>query len=158
MNGDDFIELLGLTWDDKEVRRFLATYSLGTKKPRIDPDAFVGYLVNKKAGLEVTFQEEDDVTYRRKDYDEGELVIVNIRMYGKGNRLGFAPFADELPHGVQHDFDLKAAQKKLGKPSAVNKAVALARWDFKDHCLFIIFDQSHKEIRNVAVQLPVDDK
>lgn len=156
MNGDDFIPLLGLTWDDPEVQKFLSVCGLGKKKPRIDPDSFAGYLVNKKLGLDATFKDEDEVTFRKRDYEEGELVLANVRMYGEGSTQQYAPFPGKLPHGLKKEFGLKEAQAQLGKPAATTKAIALARWDFDDHCVAIVFDKDHKRIRNVAVQLPVD--
>jgi hypothetical protein len=158
MDGNDFIALLGLTWEDKDVQRFLAEFGVAKKKPKIDPDSLAGYLVIKKSGLEIAFKDEHDVTFRRTDYDEGDLVLANIRMYGDGNTKGYAPFEGELPHELKKEFGLKEVQARLGKASATNKSIALGRWDFEGYCLAIIFDQNHKHIRQIAVQLPVDVK
>ena len=78
--------------------------------------------------------------------------------YGDGNTKRYEPFEGELPHDLKKEFGLKEVQARLGKASAANKAIALGRWDFKGYCLAIIFDKNHKQIRQIAVQLPVDSK
>ncbi len=158
MNANDFVKLLGLTWDDALVQQFLAEYGLAKRKPRIDPNSFAGYLINKKLGLNATFRDEQDVTFRLRDYDEGELVLTNVRVYGEGSTQGYAPFQGEFPHALEPEFGLKEVEVRLGKPAAANPAIALGRWDFKDHCLAVIFDKAHKRICSVAVQLPVAGK
>ncbi len=158
MSGNEFITLLGLTWDDDEVQRFLAKYGLAKKKPKLSPYSGAGYLTNKRLGLDITFRDEQDVPVKSKDYDEGTLVLTNIRMYGEGSTQGYEPFDGEFPHGLKGNFGLKEVQARLGKPAEAKKDVAMARWDLKGHAVFINFDKDHKLIRSAAVQLPVAAK
>jgi hypothetical protein len=156
MNADDFVLLLGLTYDDDEVKQFLAACGI-TKKPKVRRDSFDAYLVNKDFGLDITFTDERDVDIRPREYDDGALVLTNIRMYGEGSTQGYKKFTGNLPHGLNFDLGFKAVRAKLGsKPTREDKESASARWDFGTYCLFIDFDKLYERVRSIDLQLPVE--
>ena len=156
MNANEFIPLLGMIYDDEDVKRFLTGCGI-TKKPKMKQDSSDAYLVNKKLGLDITFTDERDVEVTSREYQDGALVLSNIRMYGEGSSLNYQRFNGELPHGLSFDLGLLEVQAKFGrKPSAANKNLGITRWDFKTYCLFINFDKTFKRIQSLAIQLPVE--
>ena len=155
MNGNEFIKLLGLTSDDEKIRKFLSDFGI-TQKPKLKKGDFDAIVMNEKLGIEITFTDERYLDVKSNDYEEGALVLSNVRMYGDGNDT-FKLFSPELPLGLRFDLNRKEAFEKIGqKPARDNKETAKARWDFKNYCLFLTFDKKYSKIRIVAVQLPLE--
>lgn len=152
MNGDALIKLLGLTYDDERVKLFLDECKI-KKKPKLPHGDLDAYLENEKLGIEFTFTDERYLDVKSKEYEDGSLVLSNICLYGDDET--FNRYAGDLPLGLKFDFGLKETKSKLGEPAWENKDMGLARWDFKDYCVFVTFDEEFKEILDVAVQLPV---
>ena len=153
MNGK-FISLLGLTSEDEQVKAQLLAYQI-TKSPKVKRDDTTDILVNNKLGIEFTFRDEYFLRIRLRDYEEGSLVLSNIRMYGEGHKT-YKPFTGDLPHGLTLKFDREQVEAKLGqKPGWERAESRTARWDFKDHCVFVTFDSQSNRIRSMDVQLPV---
>jgi len=156
MKDIDPVTILGSTWDDDEVQRYLAKYGF-KKKPAQKSDSVNAFLSSKKLGLDITFKDEQHVEHGKKNYEEGALVLVNVRMYGEESAMGYEPFKGELPHGLRLEFGLSEVRSQLGKaPAWTDKATAKARWDFKGYCVFVTFDKPQKQIRSLSVQLPID--
>jgi hypothetical protein len=154
MNANDFIKLLGSTYDDTSVKSLLTTLGI-TKKPKPARGDYDAVLTSPKTGVEVTFTDERFLDVRPKDYDDGALVVSNIRVYGDGS--DFSRFKGEAPHGLSFDFDRKAALAKMGKkPAWENDEKTSARWDLKTYCVFVDFHGAKKGIASVSVQLPVE--
>jgi hypothetical protein len=151
MNANDCIQMLGKTSDDPAVNAFLA--SVGFTKPlKIPRDDFHAYVSIKKLGLEITFIDEAHLREKARNYDEGSLVLINIRFYS-GRRSAFKPFRGELPHGLQFDFGLKECVKKLGKPAWEGEEVSNVLWDIKGHSVYVSFDNDYKIIYTISLQL-----
>jgi hypothetical protein len=154
MNANDFIPLLGLTSDDDNVKAFLANCGI-IKIPKLKKDDDTVVVTDKRQGLEITFRDERYLGNKLHEYEEGALVLSNVRMYGDGKE-GVQPFKGDLPLDLNFDFGRKEVLAKLNKkPSSENKEMAKARWDFDKYCLFLTFDKLYTKIRIVAVQLPV---
>ena len=157
MKDVDIIKLLGLTSDNEKVVDFLVKYGIN-KNPMLKHGEENAYLENILLGIEITFKDERFLDIKRDEYEEGALVLSNVRMYGPYKDNGdFSRFDEaKLPFGLKYDFDLKEVVSKLKKqPAFVNKSVGIARWDLKDFCLFVTFDKKMQKIRIVAIQLPV---
>ncbi len=154
MSSDEVIPLLGLTSEDERVKKFLAACGI-TKLPKLKSDETDIIVANKKLGIEITLVDEDDLDVKSQEYEEGSLVLSNVRMYGD-DHPSFHRFKGELPHGLKFEIDRKKAQSKLGKkPGWDNKDLISARWDFKTHCVFLTFDEKYSKIRVCDIQLPV---
>ena len=154
MNANEFIPLLGQTSEDAAVKKFLASSGI-SKRPKLKSGDVTAYLVNEKAGMDVTFRDERHLKVKSREYDEGSLVVSNISLYGEGDS-SYKKFAGELPLGMTFDLGRKEVQAKLGKkPNWESKDPVSARWDFKGYCLFIDFEKNGKRMKNLAIQLPV---
>ncbi len=153
MNGDDFVPLLGLTVDDARIQAFLANCGI-TEQPKLESDDDETAIVeNAKLGLEVTFKDERFLDVKSAEYEEGDLVLSNVRMYGTGDDM-FREFPGRLPCGLRFESTPQDAEAALqAKPAWVNSDSTHARWDFATHCLFLRFRKA-KELAQVSVQLP----
>ena len=154
MNGNDFIGLLGLTSDDDQIKALLGSCGI-TVKPKIEePDDETAIVENKTLGLEITFDDERYLAVKSREYEEGALVLSNVRMYGEGNDT-FRSFKGNLPYGLLFGSNRQTAEATLGaKPAWVKRDGTYARWDFKTHCEFLGFGESDT-LGEVDVQLPV---
>ena len=155
MKGDDFIPLLGLTSDDAKVKSFLGSCGIN-KQPKLKRGELTAILENKKLGLEITFRDERylDVRPKEKEYEEGALVLSNVRAYGEGD-ANFEKFQGELSHALKFEFGRNETEAKLGKPADESEFFPLLRWDYDGHCLFVRFNKQLSEIREASVQLPI---
>lgn len=157
MSGTNLTRLLGSTFEDDDVQRFLKDCGVSvSKRPTKKLGSSNAFLSNKKRGVDITFKDEADVEFRKHDYDDGDLVLVNVRMYGAGSNMGYEPFTGELPYGLTLEDGLPEVRTRLGKaPAWSDKSTSKSRWDFKDHCLFVSFDKQYKRIVSLSVQLPL---
>lgn len=80
MNANEIIPLIGLTADDQKVKDFLVACGM-KKKPRLKKGEESAYLTNEKQGIEITFGDERELELQ--GYEEGALVLWNVRMYGE---------------------------------------------------------------------------
>src|SRR3990167_3315016 len=144
MNEDEFITLLGKTFNDEKVKEFLAACGI-KKQPKLGHGDMDAYLENEKKGLEIVFRDERHLDVKSEEYEEGSLVLWNITMYGDDET--FKRFEGNLPLGLKFNFGLKETKSKLGKkPAWEDSDLGEARWDFKGYCVFITFDEEFKEI------------
>lgn len=117
MNGDDFIEKLGHTFDEKPIQTWLASLGIKTKSPKLYSGT--AFLTSKKAGLDVIFGQPEALDVTRK-YKKGVLVLTGVTMYGDkvGDR---ATYAGTLPLGLAFGDTTKKVEKVLGKPADLTK-------------------------------------
>src|SRR5688572_16363292 len=98
MTTKELISLLGKTSVDPSVTAFLAANGI-TKTPKLKSDDDTAIVKNPKRGLEITFDDERFLDVPSNEYDEGALVLSNVRMYGDEIE-GFKRFPGELPYGL----------------------------------------------------------
>ena len=154
MKGKDFIPLLGRTADDPLVKEALEKFGIA-KTPRLERGRTVAYAVNEKKGIDFTFEDERMLDLPLREYEEGALVLVNIRFYAEGVE-GYRQYRGELPYGLKFEMGWKEALALIGKkPAKEDSDLAIERWDFKGHCLFLEFNEKGTKIRTVALQTPV---
>ena len=154
MKSTDLISLLGRTADDPLVKEALEKFGI-TKTPRLDRGRTVAYAVNEKKGVDFTFEDERMLELPLREYEEGALVLVNVRFYAEGVEE-YRQFRGEMPYGLEFDMGLKEATALIGKkPAKEDSDLAIERWDFKGHCLFLEFNEKGTKIRTVALQTPV---
>lgn len=152
-DGNNLISLLGLTSEANEVRAFLAASEI-SRKPKPKRGDVTDVLLNHDLGLEITFRDEANLDVRSRDYEEGALVLSNIRMYGKGHSV-FKPFPGELPMGLSLDQKPEEARATLGEPTRQNPQGTFFRWDRPGFVVFLRTDSNRERITEVAVQLPM---
>jgi hypothetical protein len=154
LNGNDFVSLLGQTSDDEGPKALLAACGV-SRKLKIKKGDLTEVIACKDLGLEVTFRDERHLDVKKKEYEDGALVLSNIRMYGSGHQ-SFRPFEGALPFGLSFDKKPDDARTALGDAPAVeNPQRTLARWDRPDYSLFIRTDAQRERVTEVSVQLPV---
>jgi len=154
MKDDRFVLLLGRTSDDPSVVEFLKAHDI-EKRPKLDKGLFDAILLNHKKGLEITFTDERHLDVKSDKYEDGDLVLSNIRFYGEGHKT-FKPYTGPLPLGLSFKLDRKSSQELLGrKPDVMNKDLGKARWDFKEYCVFLTYNKAYTEIGVIAIQLPL---
>jgi hypothetical protein len=144
--------LIGKASDDTEVVKFLRACKF-KKPPKAARNQTRAYLTGHALGIEVTFEDEAELDDLPEEFDEGTLVVFNIRMYG-GEDENYSKFDGELPYGLNFDMDFKKVRVLLKKPAFKGKEMPTARWDYDGYCLFIRFDRKWEQIRAVSVQLP----
>lgn len=155
INANEFTSLLGITSDDQGAKELLKQFKI-TKEPKLKGDDFTAIVLNHSLGIEITFRDERFVEVSFQEYEEGALVLWNIRMYGPGHQL-FKPFTGVLPFGLTFGMSRKEAGEKMGrKPAWESKDPAKARWDFEKHCAFLAFDKA-KGLHIVSLQMPVGE-
>lgn len=154
MNPNELIGILGLTSEDVVVKKILAYFSI-TKAPKLPKGRTNAFAVNEKKGIDFTFKDERMLELPMREYEEGSLVLVNIRFYADGVE-GYRQFRGELPYGLNFSMGWKEVLAKLGKnPAEKGDEIAIMRWDFRNHCLFVQYGESGQSIETVAIQTPV---
>lgn len=78
MKADKFISLLGRTSEDSDVKAFLKNLGI-TKQPKLKRGLSDAIVESKKLGVEITFTDERALDVPSDDYEEGALVLSNIR-------------------------------------------------------------------------------
>lgn len=154
MSPNEWIGILGLTSEDMAVKKALAHFLI-TKAPKLQKGLTEAYAVNEKKGIDFTFEDERMIEFPIRKYEEGSLVLVNVRFYSEGVE-GYRRFGGELPYGLNFSMSWKAVQVQLGKkPAEKGDEIAIMRWDFRDHCLFVQYGEKGQSIETVAIQTPV---
>jgi len=155
MTSDELSHVLGLTSGDEKVKDFLTRFGI-TKRPKLKRGEETAYLENEKLGLEITFRDERYLDVESVDYEEGDLVLSSLRMYGPDHDIFSCFDEDKLPLGLKFEYGFKEVEAKLKKkPAWQNKSLAKARWDLKGYCVFVTFGKKLRNTRIVSVQLPV---
>lgn len=153
MEGDQLLELLGLTSEDHRVKSFLVKY--GFKAPKLKRGDIVEALGNKKLGIDVSFRDERHLDVKNVKYDEGVLVLNSLSMYGSGHRT-YKPFRGELPLGLNFEMNCSQMENKLTKrPDWKSQNGRLSRWDFREYCVFISTAEDLQTATEVSIQLPL---
>jgi hypothetical protein len=154
MKGDDIIHLLGKTYRDPAVQGLLQAFAI-TKVPKLKRGDDTAIVSSKENGVEITFCDERFLDVRSDIYEEGDLVLDNVRLYGSGNST-FSQFAEPLPLGLAFDLGPAEVEGRVGaKPAWGDRDLGSSRWDLDGFCLFVTFAKKVKGIRNLSIQLPV---
>lgn len=157
MNGNEFIAVIGLNYNDVRVKEMIAACGIADgPRQSFDKETGIAKLANPGKGIELTFEDERHLEAKSRDYDEKSMVFVNARMYGAGNDV-FQPFTGVLPGGLSFDMGRKDVEAALGKKRVKDgKGDEIMRCDFQGYCIIVAFDGKDSAIGSVAVQTPVE--
>lgn len=147
------VSMLGREIGDADLEARMK--SLGANVPLATEVILETHYVNlRDAGLSFVFEPEDEA--RRVlpfPVRGGAVILVSVVAYGE-NRVGYTPFAGQLPRGLSFSSSREDAHARLGKPDWSSPAMPIDRWHTEDHRLILDFPESGDKIESISLELP----